>query len=194
MAESPLSPVRLEGTRVIVRTTTTADAARYARYFTRNRVHLEPWEGNKDPIFFTEAYWSDRLAVYDRDRAAGTTLRTCIFEKPDDGAEIGGMLSLTHVQARAPVFSARVGYSLDREKEGRGLMSEALGLMVRYAFDVLRLKRLLAGYVPRNARSAKVLERAGFVREGYYREFLYLSGKWEDHVDTSLINPSWVEP
>lgn len=194
MAEAPLSPVHLEGARVVVRTTTTKDAARYARYFDRNRAHLEPWEGLRDEIFYTEAYWLDRLAAHDEERERGTMLRLCIFDRKDgDDPEIAGMLSLTHIQARAPVFNARIGYSLDQSKEGQGLMSESLALVVRYCFDVLNLKRLLAGYVPHNARSAKVLERAGFVREGYYREFLYLRGRWEDHVETSLINPTWRE-
>ncbi len=66
--------------------------------------------------------------------------------------------------------------------------------MIRYAFDELRLKRLLAGFMPHNARSAKVLERAGFVREGYHREYFFSGGKWHDHVETSLINPSWTPP
>jgi ribosomal-protein-alanine N-acetyltransferase len=95
------------------------------------------------------------------------------------------------VTPRAPVWNARVGYSLDQKKEGRGLMSEALGLVIRYAFDGLNLKRLLAGYVPQNSRSARVLERAGFVKEGYHREYLFVGGKWEDHVETSLINREW---
>ncbi|HSQ61712.1 MAG TPA: GNAT family N-acetyltransferase [Polyangiaceae bacterium] len=194
MAERPLSLVRLEGARVVVRTTTIADAPSYLRYFDRNRAHLEPWESTHDPIFYTEPFWVERLASHDDERERGTMLRLSIFDR-DDGerGEIAGMLGLTQIQARAPVWNARVGYSLDASKEGRGMMSEALALVVRYSFDVLGLKRLLAGYVPRNTRSAKVLARAGFVKEGYYREFLYLNGVWEDHVETSLINPDWRE-
>ena len=193
MAERPLSPVRLEGARVVVRTTTIADAPRYLRYFDRNRAHLEPWEPARDPIFYTAAYWRDRLVGHDEERERGTMLRFCIFELGDE-EEIAGLISLSHILARDPTWNARIGYSLAATKQGHGLMSESLGLIVRYAFDVLGLKRLLAGYMPRNARSAKVLERAGFVKEGYYREFLRIAGKWEDHVETSLINPDWREP
>jgi len=39
-----------------------------------------------------------------------------------------------------------------------------------------------------------VLERAGFVREGYHREYFFTGGQWHDHVETSLINPAWKLP
>jgi ribosomal-protein-alanine N-acetyltransferase len=101
---------------------------------------------------------------------------------------------MTEIIARAPVWRARVGYSLDAKKEGRGLMSEALGLVIKYAFEDLNLKRLIAGYLPHNARSARVLERAGFVREGYHKEYFFVGGEWHDHIETSLINPAWKVP
>jgi ribosomal-protein-alanine N-acetyltransferase len=107
---------------------------------------------------------------------------------------LAGLISMVEIIPRAPVWRARVGYSLDASTEGRGLMSESLALVVRYAFEDLNLKRLLAGFVPHNARSAKVLERAGFVREGYHREYLFVGGQWHDHVETSLINPAWKVP
>jgi ribosomal-protein-alanine N-acetyltransferase len=169
-----LEPVRLEGPRVVVRSTTPDDAPRYAAYFDRNRAHLEPWEPARDADFYTEAHWVERLRSYE--------------------CELAGNVNLLEIIQRAPVWRARVGYSLDATKEGRGLMSEALGLVVRYAFEVLNLKRLLAGYVPHNARSAAVLARAGFVREGYYHDYLFVGGRWHDHIETSLINPAWRVP
>lgn len=188
-----IAPVRLEGPRVVVRSTTQDDARRFVAYFDRNRAHLEPWEAARTPDFYTEAHWAARLRTYDEDREDGTLHRMVILERGDEG-ELAGVISLVEILARDPVWRGRVGYSLDAKKEGRGLMSEALGLVVRYAFDVLHLKRLQAGYVPHNARSARVLERAGFVKEGYYREYLRVGGAWHDHVDTSLLNPAWRAP
>lgn len=185
--------MRFEGERVIVRSCAEGDALAYLSYFDRNRAHLEPWEPAHDATFYTETYWQERMRSNIADRARGTNDRMVIFEKPDETV-IAGMISLMSVMARAPVWNARIGYSLDRTKEGRGLMSEALALIVRYAFEDLNLKRLLAGFVPYNSRSASVLERAGFVRDCYLREYLYVGGAWQDHVDTSLVNPHWRVP
>ncbi len=188
-----LSPVRLEGPHVVVRSSAPGDERRFLEYFERNRAHLEAWEPSHPPGFYTESFWRERLREHAEERTRGTLQRMCIFEKPDLD-EIAGMISLTEIIARAPVWRGRVGYSRDAKKEGRGLMSEALGLVIRYAFDELGLKRLLAGFMPHNARSSKVLERAGFVREGYHREYFFTGGKWHDHVETSLINPAWMLP
>ena len=189
----PLSPVRLEGARVVVRSTETDDATRIISYHDRNRAHLAPWEPAHPPAFYTEAFWLEKLREHADDRVRGTGNRFCIFEKPNED-EIAGMIGLFEIIPRAPVWRGRVGYSLDKNKEGRGLMSEALALVVRYAFDDLNLKRVQAGYVPHNARSAKVLERAGFEREAYCREYLFVGGQWHDHIDTSLINAAWKLP
>jgi len=187
-----LERVRLEGSRVVVRTSAPDDARRFVSYFDRNREHLAPWEPARDPSFYTEDYWAARLREYDDELARGAIHRMVILE--GGGDELAGNIGLVEIVQRAPVWRARVGYSLDAKKEGRGLMGEALGLVVRYAFEVLNLKRLLAGYMPHNARSARVLERAGFVREGYYKDYFFVGGQWHDHVETSLINPAWRVP
>jgi ribosomal-protein-alanine N-acetyltransferase len=49
----------------------------------------------------------------------------------------------------------------------------------------------MANYMPHNRRSGNVLKRAGFVVEGYARDYLMINGKWEDHIFTSLTNPHW---
>jgi len=52
---------------------------------------------------------------------------------------------------------------------------------------------VMAGYVPRNRRSAAVLRRAGFTVEGYARDYLLINGHWEDHILTAITNPDWDE-
>ena len=44
-------------------------------------------------------------------------------------------------------------------------------------------------YRPENARSAAVLERLGFAREGFAKGYLYIDGAWRDHVLTALVRP-----
>jgi len=72
-------------------------------------------------------------------------------------------------------------------------MQEAVRGSVTYAFGTLRLHRVMAGYVPRNRRSAAVLRRAGFTVEGYARDYLLIDGHWEDHILTAITNPEWDE-
>ena len=54
-------------------------------------------------------------------------------------------------------------------------------------FDELGLNRVMAGYLPHNERSATLLLRLGFEKEGYARRYLKINGKWEDHILTALV-------
>ena len=76
--------------------------------------------------------------------------------------------------------AAEVGYWLARSVWGRGLATAALRALMRYAFDELQLVRLHAGVFVWNPASARVLEKAGFAREGLYRRWAYKDGEYVD--------------
>jgi ribosomal-protein-alanine N-acetyltransferase len=86
-----------------------------------------------------------------------------------------------------------LGYGLDREAVGNGLMEEALRAVIELGFDELNLHRLMANYMPTNTRSARLLRKLGFVVEGHARDYLRLAGAWQDHVLTALTNDRWSE-
>ena len=75
-------------------------------------------------------------------------------------------------------------------------MREALLATNNFMFDVMRMHRIMANHRPENERSARLLQRLGFTREGLARDYLYIDGAWRDHVLTSLVNPryddAWV--
>jgi ribosomal-protein-alanine N-acetyltransferase len=64
---------------------------------------------------------------------------------------------------------------------GKGIMTEAVDLVVGHAFDTLLLHRVEAACIPGNAPSARVLEKAGFLREGLLHSYLRICGEWHDH-------------
>jgi ribosomal-protein-alanine N-acetyltransferase len=70
-------------------------------------------------------------------------------------------------------------------------MTEAVRAAVDFAFGTWGLHRVAANYMPRNTRSGAVLERCGFKVEGHAPAYLLINGRWEDHVLTAIINPSW---
>ncbi len=67
-------------------------------------------------------------------------------------------------------------------------MREALTPAISYIFDQVGLHRVMANFRPENVRSAQLLERLGFEREGLARSYLRINGVWADHVLTSLFN------
>ncbi len=69
-------------------------------------------------------------------------------------------------------------------------MQEVVGAGIAYLFREHGLHRVMASYMPANLRSGTLLERLGFEREGYARDYLMINGRWEDHVLTARLNPA----
>jgi RimJ/RimL family protein N-acetyltransferase len=78
-----------------------------------------------------------------------------------------GHIQLMHVLPA--LAQAQVGYSLRPEYRGRGLATRALRLLADWALTATPLARLAAGTSPENTASHRVLEKAGFTREGVIR-------------------------
>jgi [ribosomal protein S5]-alanine N-acetyltransferase len=64
---------------------------------------------------------------------------------------------------------------------GRGYLSEGVGLVLRYAFEQLRLHRLVAQIQPGNRASVRLVQRLGFRNEGLSPQILFIDGAWRDH-------------
>jgi ribosomal-protein-alanine N-acetyltransferase len=77
--------------------------------------------------------------------------------------------------------SAYLGYYGMGWCAGCGLMTEAVGLAVRYAFDTLGLHRVEANIQPGNTRSIALVRRLGFTKEGFSPRYLRIGGEWRDH-------------
>ena len=75
---------------------------------------------------------------------------------------------------------------------GRGYMSEALGAVVAYGFEVLGINRLYAHHMLRNPASGRVLEKNGFRKEGLLRQRVRKWGVFEDVVLLALLREDWA--
>lgn len=158
-----------------------------ADFFARNREFLAPFDPVRGEEFFTVAWWRDQIP---QDRAAfredrGLRLAVFLREAPH---RVVGSIGLSNF-VRGAFQACHLGFSLDREMQGRGLMREALEAVIDYAFGPLGFHRVMANHLPDNARSEGLLIRLGFEREGYARSYLQIGGRWRDHVLRSRIRP-----
>jgi [ribosomal protein S5]-alanine N-acetyltransferase len=103
--------------------------------------------------------------------------------------ELIGNISLSDV-IRGPLQCCYIGYSLSKEHNGKGYATEAVRLAVEYAFQELKLHRVEAGVMLHNVASMRVLEKAGFHKEGIFVKNVKINGKWEDHQHYAIINPA----
>lgn len=111
-----------------------------------------------------------------------------IIRKRDDA--IAGMINLSQI-FYGPFCNAYLGYGLGVKFTGEGLMTEAVELVLRFAFKDLKLHRVEANVQPENVPSIAVLQRCGFTREGFSRKYLKVGGKWRDHERFAIIKEDW---
>lgn len=88
--------------------------------------------------------------------------------------------------------SLGIGYCLDEPAWGKGYAVEAVSAMLEWAFGALDLNRVDAELDTRNAASARVLEKLGFVREGLRREDCIVDGEISDSWIYSLLRREWA--
>ncbi|TND05126.1 MAG: acetyltransferase, ribosomal protein N-acetylase [Bacteroidetes bacterium] len=85
---------------------------------------------------------------------------------------------------------AEIGYNLHPDSWNKGIMSEAIGMALKYAFNVMNLHSIDANINPANEASASVLTKNGFVREAYYKENFFYNGNFLDTAVYSILNPA----
>lgn len=166
------------------------DEAELIRDFHRvNAEFLQPWSPTRDPAVDSVDYWRDKIHTAHEECRQDLAVRLTLFDRMDR-MRVHGTASFTSIVRGVAQF-CYLGYSLAETSQGKGYMTEALRGAIAYAFGPLDLHRIMANYMPRNERSARVLSRLGFEREGLARGYLRINGVWEDHILTSLVNPSW---
>jgi ribosomal-protein-alanine N-acetyltransferase len=179
-----LPSIPTQRTRLVV--LTPADAALLLEYRLRNRQHLAEWEPARTEDYFTEEAAREHLRQTLRDTEAGNAVH--LAARASGSGDMVAVCALTNI-VRGPFQACHLGYSVDHAHQGTGLMAEVLQAAIDHAFGPLGLHRIMANHMPRNTRSAALLGRLGFEREGYARAYLYIDGKWEDMILNALVRP-----
>jgi [ribosomal protein S5]-alanine N-acetyltransferase len=164
----------VSGRSLTLRQPVVADYTSWAELRALSRAHLTPWEPTWSPDDLSRAMYRRRLRAYAKDIHP-----YFIFENAS-GSLVGGV-TLSNVR-RGSAQTAALGYWMGAPYAGRGLMREAVGMLLPVAFNALRLHRIEAATMLNNFASMRVLESVGFAREGMARGYLKINGRWEDHV------------
>ena len=168
----------IAGEGVYLRAPQMADYSDWALLREQSRNFLTPWEPVWPPDDLTRGAFRRRLKRYAEDQRLDQAYAFLIF-RIEDHALIGG-LTVANIR-RGVAQAASVGYWIGEPFARRGYMTGTVRALVPFAFDQLRLHRIEAACIPGNIASVKLLEKTGFRREGYAREYLCINGVWADH-------------
>src|ERR1700722_1013985 len=167
----------IEGDRVMLRQPQMSDHPEWAALRERSREFLKPWEPIWPVDDLTRAAFRRRLKRYAEDQRTDQAYSFFILS---DGVLVGGV-TLANVR-RGVAQAGSIGYWMGEPYARDGLMSSALRALLPFSFVTLRLHRLEAACIPTNVASIRLLEKSGFQREGYARQYLCINGLWQDHL------------
>ena len=167
------------GDGVVLRTPQMSDWGEWTALREASRDFLTPWEPTWPADDLTRASFRRRIRRYSEDQRNDLAYAFFIFRKHDD-VLLGG-LTLANIR-RGCAQAASLGYWIGALFARQGHMTAAVNAIVPFAFGTLRLHRIEAACIPTNQPSIRLLERTGFKREGYAREYLCINGLWQDHL------------
>jgi ribosomal-protein-alanine N-acetyltransferase len=169
----------IAGAGVTLRVPQGGDYAEWAALRESSRDFLVPWEPTWPADDLTRGAFRRRLKRYVEDLRNDLAYAFLIF-RSEDNALVGG-LTLANIR-RGVAQAGSIGYWTGAPFARKGHMTAAMRALVPFCFGTLRLHRLEAACIPGNTASVRLLEKTGFQREGYARNYLCINGVWQDHL------------
>jgi ribosomal-protein-alanine N-acetyltransferase len=172
---------QLHGERVILRAPQPRDYKAWRTLRSQSRNFLKPFEPRWTEADLGRGVFFARLKRGQLEAVQGTDFTFFIFVRQGRKEELVGGITLSNIRRRAAQFGT-LGYWMGERWAGKGLMTEAVGALLPYAFETLNLHRVHAAFLPHNMASRRVLEKNGFREEGFAEKYLQIDGRWADHV------------
>jgi len=182
MVEGPSLSTRVETERLVLRPPRTADVPEMRRALRQNAAHLRPWSvaptSGEDAASLTSV--SRAVLRHRREWKQGQAYVLLITPRDDERTVLRGAFQ-----------NGYLGYWIASDRQGRGLMTEAVRAATGFALSTAALHRVQAAVMPRNTASQRVLEKAGYRREGLAQRYLCIAGTWEDHLIFAVTAEDW---
>ncbi|MEM8839630.1 MAG: GNAT family protein [Pseudomonadota bacterium] len=177
----------IETDRTVLEAPQMAHYEDWAHLRDQSRDFLVPWEPTWPSDDLTRNAFRRRVKRYQRGEHSNG-LAFMIVSK-QSGALLGGIT--VSRMLRGVAQSCAIGYWIGEPYARQGFMSEAVRGLLPEIFDELGFHRVEAACLPKNTASMGLLEKVGFKREGYAREYLKINGSWQDHVLYAMLESDY---
>ena len=150
-----------------------------------NAKYLQPWEPEWSKDHLARSTYRARMGRFKKMVAQDETYPFHVFRNSDN--RLIGACNLIDVR-RKVAQRAALGYWIGEDYVRQGFARAAVRTVCQFAFEQLGLHRIEAAIQSDNLPSVKVVEAAGFTREGTSRDYLKINGQWRDHDIYARLN------
>ncbi|WP_232699319.1 GNAT family N-acetyltransferase [Brevibacillus daliensis] len=179
--------LQIIGPRLYLQLLSPLHAESLLTYFTENRQFHEPFVPVRDDSFFSLEHVTN---LVNQKHLVDTDQKYMFGLFTNNEHQLIGKLTLSQI-CRGPFQNAYLGYDVHHASQGHGYMTEAVKLLIPFAFRSLSLHRIQANVMPHNTASISVLTKAGFTKEGFAPHYLKINNVWEDHLMFGITQESY---
>jgi ribosomal-protein-alanine N-acetyltransferase len=171
-------PARLTDGEIVLRPLQVSDAREWRQLRLRNASWLKPWDATVPPgaaggRATTFRALARRLVQLGKEGSA----MPFVLEV---SGRFAGQVTVNNIVRGSAQF-ASIGYWLDREYAGRGIMARAVAMAIDHCFFTAGLHRIEIAIRPENSNSLRIVEKLEIREIGYAPYFLHIDGAWRDH-------------
>lgn len=171
-------PARLTDGEITLRPLQVSDAREWRQLRLRNSSWLKPWDATVPPgaaggRATTFRALARRLVQLGKEGSA----MPFVLEV---SGQFAGQVTVNNIVRGSAQF-ASIGYWLDREYAGRGIMARAVAMAIDHCFFTAGLHRIEIAIRPENSNSLRIVEKLEIREIGYAPYFLHIDGAWRDH-------------
>lgn len=180
-------PVTLECGDLVLRPIKLRDQREWTRVRTRNAAWLEPWEASSPAGPSQLPTYAGMVRALNQQAKDAAALPFIITERVPGLSKpaIVGQLTVSSI-IWGSAMSATLGYWVDQDRAGRGIVPTAVAMATDHCFQTLGLHRMEINIRPENVASLRVVEKLGFRDEGLRPRYLHINGQWADHRSFAL--------
>ncbi|GAA0734480.1 GNAT family protein [Clostridium oceanicum] len=173
----------LKGKDILLRVLNPTNCEELLDYYIRNKSHLEKFEPTREKEFYTFDFQRKVLIDSYSQYLNGKSIELGIYKED----KFIGKIKVSNI-VMGVFKNAIIGYSIDKDYQGNGYMKEAVKIVTEYCFKELGLHRVEASTLVDNEKSKHVLLKCGFKELGINKEYLFIDGKWRDHITFYTVN------
>ncbi len=178
-------PLNLTGQKIKLRPLQSSDLEAIQVAYTDLDLQLIT-DGDSPPLTNVQVreFWEEIIAT------PGANLRYFAIEPLDQTGQFAGACSLQQIDLRNRHAELSV-WMASVEQRGQGYGTEAVRLLLTYAFDVLRLDKVYLGVYDFNEGGLRAYERVGFQYEGRLQNMLHYEGRYWDEWPMRMLRSEW---